>query len=174
MKTPHWMRILSTWIFSPASLCAIEIGENAPVIGKPVPDQNEQMVDLDEILATGFTLVYFYPKADTPGCKKQGCSVRDNDNRLAQAGVRVIGVSADSATAQAAFAEKFSFSFTLIADHQRNVISAFGVPTLLFGMPKRQAFLFNDGKLVWKNEAVSPTTMVDEVLTARTALGDPQ
>lgn len=167
MRIPNWLRIAFSWLLYSGSACALEIGESAPTIGRPVPDQENRKIDLDELLATGHRLVYFYPKADTPGCTKQGCSVRDNSDRLAEAGVQVIGVSADSVEAQAAFAKKFSFAFTLLADREKVVISAFGVPTApILGLPARQAFLFSDGKLLWKNQAVSPAAMIDEVLTA--------
>lgn len=167
MRIPHWLRIALSWLLYSGSACALEIGDAAPKIGKLIPDQANRMQDLDEILRTGHTLVYFYPKADTPGCTKQGCSVRDNTDRLAAAGVQVIGVSADTVQAQAAFADKFSFAFALLADREKAVISAFGVPTApVLGLPARQAFLFSDGKLMWMNKAVSPSEMVDEVLAS--------
>ena len=73
-------------------------------------------------------------------------------------------MSADSVETQKKFSEKNQFDFPLLADTESKVSGLFGVPTLFKGMPKRQAFLVKDGKLVWKNEKASPTGMVEEVL----------
>jgi len=156
---------LATCCLPAATLPAIELGDPAPEVKAEIVDADGKKVDLAKAFAKGYTLVYFYPKADTPGCTKQGCSVRDNTEKLKAKGVRVIGVSGDSVKAQRAFSDKFKFKFTLLADTDKKVIDAFGVPKTL-GMPKRQAFLIYDGKLIWKNEKVTPTAMVTEVLAA--------
>lgn len=78
--------------------------------------------------------------------------------------MKVIGVSADSVASQAKFIDKNGFEFLLLADKQKAVIKAFGVPTNPLGMASRQAFLLKNGKILWKTEKASPTGMVDEVL----------
>ena len=70
-------------------------------------DQNGKNVDLAGVAKNGFTLVYFYPKADTPGCTKQACSLRDSFAQLTERGVKVFGVSHDTVEAQKAFVEKY-------------------------------------------------------------------
>lgn len=146
---------------------ALEIGATAPAItaigeaGLPV-----RFADLYE---QGLTLVYFYPKADTPGCTAQACSLRDSFAGLKARGVQVIGVSADKPGEQKKFREKYHLPFTLVADVDGNVANAFGVPAF-FGFTKRQSFLIKDGKVVWRDLAVSPQTHVAEVNTALDAL----
>lgn len=72
-------------------------------------------------------LVYFYPKADTPGCTTQSCAVRDARADLAGLGVDVLGISPDEPEAQAAFDEKFSLGFPLLSDPDHAVADAWGV-----------------------------------------------
>ncbi len=114
-------------------------------------NQDDQPIKLAEAGAKGYTLVYFYPKADTPGCTKQACSLRDSYEQLTQKGVKVFGVSMDKVPAQKAFKEKYRLPFTLIADTDSAVINAFGVPAAmpLTGMAHRSAYLIKDGKIVY-------------------------
>lgn len=72
-------------------------------------------------------VVFFYPKADTPGCTAEACDLRDNYERFQANNYALLGVSADPAKKQAKFKEKFSFPFPLIADEDLSVINAFGV-----------------------------------------------
>lgn len=72
-------------------------------------------------------VVFFYPKANTPGCTAEACDLRDNYERFQANNYVLLGVSADPQKAQAKFKEKFNFPFPLIADEDRSVIEAFGV-----------------------------------------------
>ena len=72
-------------------------------------------------------VVFFYPKANTPGCTAEACDLRDNFERFKANNYELLGVSADSAKAQANFKNKFSFPFPLLADEDKSVIQAFGV-----------------------------------------------
>lgn len=72
-------------------------------------------------------VVFFYPKADTPGCTAEACDLRDNYERFQANNYALLGVSADPAKKQAKFKEKYSFPFPLIADEDLSVIKAFGV-----------------------------------------------
>ena len=137
-------------------------------VGSPLPaveqkNQDDQLVKLAEAAAKGFTLVYFYPKADTPGCTKQACSLRDSYAALTDKGVKIFGVSADKVPAQKAFKDKYKLPFDLLADADAKVIDAFGVPKTL-GFAKRQAFLFKDGKLVWRDTSASTEQQAEDVL----------
>lgn len=120
-------------------------------------------LDFGQFCQQGLVLVYFYPKADTPGCTAQGCSLRDAYADLAAKGVRVVGVSTDEVAAQKAFREKYRFPFPLVADTEKSVIAAFGVPTTM-GFASRQAFLFKDGKLVWRDLKASTAKQAADVL----------
>ncbi|WP_268845988.1 thioredoxin-dependent thiol peroxidase [Flavobacterium aestivum] len=72
-------------------------------------------------------VVFFYPKASTPGCTAEACDLRDNFERFQANNYALLGVSADSAKAQAKFKDKYEFPFPLLADVDKSVISAFGV-----------------------------------------------
>lgn len=146
---------------------AAEIGAPAPEV--TAIDETGQPVRFGDLYRQGTTLVYFYPKAGTPGCTAQACSLRDSFAGLKARGVRVIGVSEDKAEAQRKFREKYNLPFTLVADPDGKVAKAFGVPTFL-GFTKRQSFLVKDGKVVWRDLSVSPKTHVSEVNKALDAL----
>ena len=72
-------------------------------------------------------VVFFYPKASTPGCTAEVCDLRDNFKRFEAENYALLGVSADSAIAQAKFIEKYDLPFPLLADEDKSVINAFGV-----------------------------------------------
>jgi peroxiredoxin Q/BCP len=72
-------------------------------------------------------VVFFYPKASTPGCTAEACDLRDNFERFKANNYELLGVSADSAKAQAKFIEKYELPFPLLADEDKSVIHAFGV-----------------------------------------------
>lgn len=72
-------------------------------------------------------VVFFYPKANTPGCTAEACDLRDNYSRFEAQNYALLGVSADSQSAQKKFKDKFSFQYPLIADEDKSVIQAFDV-----------------------------------------------
>ena len=72
-------------------------------------------------------VVFFYPKANTPGCTAEACDLRDHYKELQDAGYALLGVSADSQKKQRNFSEKYSFPFPLLADEDKQLIEAFGV-----------------------------------------------
>ena len=72
-------------------------------------------------------IVFFYPKANTPGCTAEACNLRDNYEALKAAGYELLGVSADSQKKQSNFKNKFEFPFPLLADEDKTVINAVGV-----------------------------------------------
>ena len=139
-------------------------------IGAPIPDvtgvsQAGQPVSLKTAAAKGFVLVYFYPKADTPGCTAQACSLRDAYQELQEKDVRIFGVSADGVEAQQKFKEKHHLPFELIADKDGKVIAAFGVPRVpVVGFASRQAYLFKDGVLVWRDLSASTKQQAADVI----------
>jgi thioredoxin-dependent peroxiredoxin len=139
----------------------IEIGAALPAV--TAKDQDGKEVKLAETAAKGWTLVYFYPKADTPGCTKQACSLRDSFATLTEKEVQVFGSSLDDVATQKAFQQKFKLPFTLLADKGGKVADAFGVPHSM-GFAKRQAFLFKDGKLVWRDLSASTDQQAADVL----------
>jgi peroxiredoxin Q/BCP len=139
----------------------INIGAALPAV--TAKNQDGQEVKLAEAGAEGWTLVYFYPKADTPGCTRQACSLRDSYATLTEKKVKVFGVSMDDVAAQKAFQEKHKLPFPLLADKEAKVADAFGVPHSM-GFTSRQAYLFKDGKLVWRDLKASTDQQAADVL----------
>ncbi len=98
-------------------------GDEAPDF--ELPDQHGNVVRLSELRGRK-VLVYFYPKADTPGCTTQSCSLRDHRQELAGLGVHVLGISPDGPDEQAAFDRKYSLGFPLLSDPDHAVAEAWG------------------------------------------------
>lgn len=162
-----FLRPLAAIIFSTTaitmSLSAAPLDTGAALPAVTAKDQDGKEVKLAEAGAKGYTLVYFYPKADTPGCTKQACSLRDSYAQLTDKKVTVFGVSVDKVEDQKAFKDKYKLPFTLLADTDKKVADAFGVPHEK-GFTLRQAFLFKDGKLVWKDLEASTDQQAADVL----------
>ena len=72
-------------------------------------------------------ILFFYPRANTPGCTAQACNIRDNYKRLIGKGYVIFGISGDNVSQQKKFSEKYSFQYLLIADNEKKLINAFGV-----------------------------------------------
>lgn len=135
-------------------------------------DQDGATFNFADAYKKGITVVYFYPKADTPGCTKQSCSLRDAHADLTKQGVQVVGVSVDKPDAQKKFKDKFSLPFTLVSDPDGKVCEAFKVSRMpAVGLATRQCFIIKDGKVVWHDPKASTTTQADEVKTVLKELG---
>ncbi len=89
-------------------------------------DQHGKMHSLKDC-AGNKLVVFFYPKASTPGCTAEACNLRDNIEMFEAEGYKIIGVSADSQKAQLKFSDKHKFPFPLLADEDKSVVNAFGV-----------------------------------------------
>ena len=161
------MRALCVALLMGLSLTHAE-SEKMMKIGSPLPpltakDQDGKEVDLATYGKEGYLLVFFYPKANTPGCTAQACSLRDGNAELTQRNVKVLGVSADQVSAQKSFVIDQKLPYPLLADADNKIIQAFGVGGL-FGFAKRSAFLFRDGKLVWQDPKGSTQDQAKVVL----------
>lgn len=161
-------------LFSTARAEPLAVGAAAPVV-TALTDTGAKL-NLGKVYAKGYTLVYFFPRAETPGCTAEGCSLRDAYQVLSDKGVTVIGVSLDDEAAQKAFKAKYHFPFTLLADTDRTVINAFGVPVQkvpVFGsFAARQSFLINkEGRIVWRDLKASTKEQAADVLKALEKLG---
>jgi peroxiredoxin Q/BCP len=89
-------------------------------------DQDENIVHSTD-MARKKSIVFFYPKANTPGCTAEACNLRDHYNVLQDKGFQLFGVSADAPKKQKNFADKYELPFPLLADEDKSVINAFGV-----------------------------------------------
>jgi peroxiredoxin Q/BCP len=174
---PHMKKTLSLLIALTASLAMaqnanaqLKVGDNAPATGG-LTDAGQKISFTDVYAKQPYTLVYFYPKADTPGCTAQGCSLRDGYEALTQKGVAVIGVSHDDVAAQKAFKDKYHLPFTLVADTDDTVMNAFGVPTNPVGMAHRSAYLIKGGKIVYTDYKGTTKTQAQAILDVLAASG---
>ena len=149
-----------------------------PTVGQPAPafrlqDQNGAWLTLDDFKGKWVAL-YFYPKADTPGCTKEACEFRDNIFAFEEIGATILGISIDAIKDQKKFAEKYHLPFPLLADIDGKIAEAYGVMTNLGVMKiaKRQSFLIGpDGKIAKHYDKVDPAAHSKEVLADLKALG---
>jgi peroxiredoxin Q/BCP len=149
--------------------------------GDPAPDftlrdQNDQPVHLAELRGRPVVL-YFYPRADTPGCTTQACGVRDHRADYASSGAVVLGVSPDSVKAVKRFADKYALDFTLLADPDHSVAEAYGVwaqksryGRTYFGNLRTTFVIDAAGKVAHVLENVKPATHDEQVLAALATL----
>ena len=138
---------------------SLELGSPAPQL-KVLTDQGTAL-DLGEALSLGTTLVFFYPKAMTPGCVKQACSLRDGWDEIQSRNVSIFGVSSDTAKTQAQFRDKYTLPFTLLADTDGQIADAFSKSRW-----SRQAYIFKDGILVWRDLKAATSKQATEILAA--------
>jgi thioredoxin-dependent peroxiredoxin len=152
----------------------LQAGDKAPDF--ELSDQNGNSVKLSDL--EGQTVVlFFYPRADTPGCTTQACGVRDRGADYEAAGARVIGVSPDEVEAVKKFAGKFDLDFTLLADADHAVAERYGtwVEKSMYGKKymgvQRATFIIDSkGRIAKVFPKVSPKTHDDVVLGALTEL----
>ena len=132
-------------------MTTLKKGDQAPNFSQQ--DQNGNTHQLGDYAGKKL-VVFFYPKANTPGCTAEACDLRDNYSRFSLGNYAILGVSADSAKAQLKFKEKFDFPFPLLADENRSVIEAFGVwgPKKFMGREydgiHRTTFIINENSII--------------------------
>jgi len=102
----------------------LKVGDKAP--GFTSVDQNGAEVKLEDFKGKR-VVIYFYPKDNTPGCTAQACNIRDNYGAIQDAGISILGVSADSEKKHQNFIEKFDLPFPLLADTEKELINLYGV-----------------------------------------------
>lgn len=136
----------------------LEQGESLPEF--EVQNHEGQTLRSSDI---GDAIIYFYPKAGTPGCTKEACNFRDNIKELEKAGMKVYGVSTDSVKSQKKFHEKQELNFELLADEEKALTESFGVKSKL-GISKRVTFVIRDGKVEKVFDEVSPSDHIEEIL----------
>jgi thioredoxin-dependent peroxiredoxin len=152
-------------------------GEHVPQVGDKAPefellDQHGETVKLADF--AGHTVVlYFYPKADTPGCTTQACGIRDRSSEYETAGAVVLGVSPDEPQALRKFADKYDLPFTLLSDPEHALAEAYGVwvekknyGRTYMGNERTTFVIDGDGKIARVFPKVSPKTHDDVVLEA--------
>ena len=145
-------------------------GDAAPAIH--VEDDKGQPFDLASLKGKNVVL-YFYPKADTPGCTRESCEFRDHSKKFTKADTVIVGVSPDKAAAQSKFKDKFELPFTLLADVDHKVAEAYGtwVEKSMYGRKymgiERSTFLIGkDGKVKKIFRKVKPDGHAEQVYEA--------
>ena len=155
----------------------IEPGEKAPDF--ELADQDGRTVKLSDFRGQP-VVVYFYPKAATPGCTAQACGVRDHRADYAKAGAVVLGVSPDSVAKVKKFHEKEGLNFALLADEDHRVADSYGVwveksmyGRTFWGVQRTTFVVAPDGKVAQVLRNVKPATHDELVLTALEEAGPP-
>ncbi len=151
-------------VLAGASACA---EAQAPAVGHPAPPiQLKTDKGADFRLADrkgSWTVLYFYPKDDTPGCTKQACAFRDSIEVIRKLGGDVFGLSQDSVESHRKFIEKHHLTFTLLADDKGAVAKAYGTDGMM-GYSKRWTFIVDpDLKVRWVQKNVDPAINAKEV-----------
>lgn len=138
----------------------LKVGDKAPDF--TVNDQDGNSISSKDFKGKKW-IVFFYPKANTPGCTAEACNLRDNYKELQNEGYELLGVSADSEKRQKNFKEKYNFPFPLLADENKEVINAFGVwgPKKFMGREfdgiHRKTFIMDESGVI--------TRVIDKVKT---------
>lgn len=152
----------------------IAIGDRAPSFS--LPSSNGELVESAALKGQPY-LLYFYPKADTPGCTTQACDLRDQKQTLASLGLRVIGVSPDRVEKLERFARKYGLDFTLVSDSEHSLADAYGTwveksmyGKTYFGMERSSFLVDADGviRALWRK--VKPADHVALVTEAAAEL----
>jgi peroxiredoxin Q/BCP len=152
-------------------MAQLKVGDKAPNF--KLKDQNDTQVTLSDFKGRKL-LLYFYPKADTPGCTKQACSIRDSVKELTDEGIAAAGISPDAPAKQKKFDDKYGLQFPLLSDPDHKVAMAYGAwgEKSMYGKKYegiiRSSFLIDEkGKILQATYKVKP---LDTVPKAKEAL----
>ena len=151
MKLRPLLALMSLFslLFGTAKADPLKVGDNAPAVSG-ITDEGKTLSLGDTYKNNAYTVVWFYPKALTGGCTKQGCSLRDAAADLKAKGATIVGVSVDPVEKQKEFKEVNHFPYPLIADTDKKIVQAFGQPDK--AVASRECYVVNKaGKIVYKD-----------------------
>src|SRR5450755_500758 len=147
---------------------AISINDKAPEF--TLPDQNGKEVSLKDFRSS-YVVLYFYPRADTPGCTVEACEFRDAYKKIEKTGAVILGISPDTPKAQKKFEEKYTLPFTLLADADKKVCNLYGMMQeknmygkKVMGVARTTFIIGPDGKVKHIFHKVKPQGHAEEVL----------
>jgi peroxiredoxin Q/BCP len=152
----------------------MDVNQKAPDF--TLPDQNGEPVTLSALKGKPIVL-FFYPRANTPGCTIEACSFRDHYGKLTRAGLTVLGISPDTSKAQKKFEEKFDLPYLLLADAEKEVAQLYGVlkeknmyGKKVMGIERTTFLIAPDGTIrqVWRK--VKPEGHAEQVLAGAASL----
>jgi peroxiredoxin Q/BCP len=159
-------RLLFAAFFISFNLFAIDlkVGDSAPQFN--LLTQVGKTFDLNSRKGT-WTVLYFYPKAETPGCTKQACAFRDNIKKIRILNAEVFGISTDIVANQLAFHKNHNLNFDLLADDKSEVVNKYGSKMPVLNMSKRWTFIIDpDLKIKSIDHDVDPVLDADKVAKA--------
>lgn len=137
---------LPIFILANAKSQTLKVGDKVPNFAGKCTDG--KVVTSDDLKGK-WTVLFFYPKAFTPGCTAESCNLRDGFNLLSKYNVTIYGISKDDIETQKKFKEKYNLPYELIADDDGKIIKSFGVSGL-FGFAKRVTFIVNpNAEIAW-------------------------
>lgn len=148
----YLLPLLAMFSFTKLFAEPLKVGDDAPVLSA-LTDAGATLNLGDVYKANAYTVVWFYPKALTGGCTKQGCSLRDASAELTKHGAAVVGVSTDTVEKQKEFKDTNHFPFPLLADTDKKVLKAFGQSAMMFA--SRECYVIKGGKIVYKDTGVT-------------------
>jgi peroxiredoxin Q/BCP len=148
----------------------LAIGDAAPDF--TLPDQDGKPLTLSSLRGQR-VVIYFYPKDDTPGCTKEACNFRDRWSDLESQGIRVLGISKDSAASHGKFIAKYTLPFTLLTDAEPCPVAtayhSYGLKKFMgkeyMGMLRQTFVVDAEGKIELVYEKVKAETMADQILS---------
>ena len=146
----------------------MNIHDKAPAF--TLPDQNDNEIALQSLRGK-YVVLFFYPRADTPGCTIEACEFRDSYKQMQKTGAVLLGISPDQPKAQKKFEEKYSLPFTLLGDAEKKVSTAYGVMKeknmygkKVMGVARTTFIIGPDGKIAHIFEKVKPEGHAEQVL----------
>jgi thioredoxin-dependent peroxiredoxin len=146
-----------------------KVGESAPLFSGP--DQDGKTINMADLVGKKIVLLYFFPKAFTPGCTTEACGFRDRMDELQKDNVEVVGVSYDTVARQEKFTEKYKLNFPLIGDPDGKIVKLYGVRMDHLDMARRVSFLIGlNGKIVHVTESGDPEVHFQQMKEAIASL----
>ncbi len=138
--------ILSLVLSLPYRLFAVSVGDAAPAF--TLMDQDGNKFSLEANRNKVWTVLYFYPKADTPGCTKQACAFRDSIKNIENENAKIYGVSINTVEEVKAFEKKYHLNFRLLADSNGDVCNSYGTKRALIPYSNRTTFIIDDKLII--------------------------
>lgn len=139
----------------------LSVGNSAP--GFTLEDSEGNTYSLLDYKGKNPVIIYFYPKANTPGCTKQACGIRDSFSKFKENDIIIFGISVDSKTSIKEFIKDYNLNFPLLSDEKKEVSKAYGVLNTI-GLDSRITFIINkQGKIANILKDVDVETHADEV-----------
>ena len=146
----------------------MKVNDKAPEF--TLPDQNGEEISLKQYRGK-YVVLYFYPRADTPGCTIEACEFRDAYKKMQKSGAILLGISPDTSKAQNKFAEKFDLPFTLLADADKKVANAYETVKeknmygkKVMGVARMTFIIGPEGKIIHIFDKVKPEGHAEQVL----------